>query len=111
MARFYGEVGFSNGEVESKPGVWVPQITAKNYGGDVIKDNHRWQAGENLNDNLTVNNQISIVADPFAEENFQNMVYVKWMGAYWKVTNVEVLRPRLILSIGGVYNGPKGTIA
>lgn len=107
MAKFYGEIGY--GKNEDVNGIWELKVTAKNYSGDVIKDNRRWQSSENLNDNLTVNNQISIVADAFAFSNFQNIVYVKWLGAYWKVTNVEVLRPRLILTIGGVYNGEVGT--
>lgn len=104
MAKFYGDIGYAS-TVETVPGVWDDVITKRNYYGDVIKNTSRMQSGENLNDNLSVNNTISIVADQYAFENFQNMRYVKWMGALWKITNVDVQRPRLILTIGGVYNG------
>lgn len=104
MAKFYGAIGFVE-TVETSPGVWEESATERNYSGDVVKDSKRWQAGENLNDNLTVNNKISIIADPFAYDNFSMIRYVKWMGASWKITNVDVERPRLLLSIGGVYNG------
>ena len=104
MAKFYGIIGFVE-TVETSPGVWEESATERNYSGDVIKDSKRWQAGENLNDNLTINNKISIIADPFAYENLPMIRYVKWMGVSWKITNIDVERPRLILSIGGVYNG------
>ena len=104
MAKFYGIIGFVE-TVETSPGVWEESATERNYSGDVIKDSKHWQAGENLNDNLTINNKISIIADPFAYENLPMIRYVKWMGVSWKITNIDVERPRLILSIGGVYNG------
>ena len=55
--------------------------------------------------NINVANEISIVADPFANQNFHTMLYVEFMGTKWKITNVEVKRPRLTLTLGGVYNG------
>lgn len=105
MAKFYGEVGYAETS-ETAPGVWTDVVTERNYFGDVLKNTRRLEAGEGLNDNLTINNMVSIVADPFAYQHFHAMRYVKWMGALWKVTNVEVQRPRLLLTIGGVYNGP-----
>lgn len=108
MAKFYGVIGYAE-TTETSPGVWTEGITERNYSGDVIKLSSRWQRGESLNDDITVNNRISILADPFANENFYAMRYVKWMGTYWKITDVDVQRPRLILSIGGVYNGVKAS--
>lgn len=105
MAKFYGVVGYVHTE-ETVPGAWEEVVTERSYYGDVIKNTSRWQTTEHLNDDITVNNQISIVADPFAYNNFYNMKFVKWMGTAWKITNVEVQRPRLILTIGGVYNEP-----
>lgn len=105
MARFYGVVGYMTNE-ETAPGVWGEVITRRNYSGDVIKNTKRFQSGDNLNDDITVNNLISIVADDYAYEHFFALRFVEWMGASWKITNVEVQRPRLILTIGGVYNEP-----
>jgi hypothetical protein len=106
MGKFYGAIGFAE-STKTRPGVFEERITEYPYYGDVIRNTRRWEKGENLNDNLNVNNSISVVADPFAYKNFQLMRYVNWMGVSWKITNVEVLRPRLLLTIGGVYNGPK----
>ena len=103
MGRFYGEVGYGK-QIETAPGVWTEQITTRNYYGEVLRNVVKTQGAETLNDNLNVDNRISIVADPFAYKNFSSMRYVKWMGALWKINSVEVQRPRLILTIGGVYN-------
>ena len=103
MAKYYGPIGYAE-TAETAPGVWTEVLTERNYSGDVLKISRRWQAGESLNDDLAINNLISIVADPFAYQNFHKMRYIEWMGAFWKITNVEVQRPRLILTIGGVYD-------
>lgn len=106
MAKFYGPIGYAT-SVEVRPGVWKDEIEERNYSGDFIRNNSRWtESSEGTNDNLTVNNQISIVADPFAENNCHAMKYVRFFGAYWKITSIEVKHPRLILTVGGVYNGP-----
>lgn len=104
MAKYYGKVGYATSE-EVKPGVWKKRITEREYFGDVIRNTRRLQSSGNLNDNIIVSNEISIVADPFANENFHSMLYVEFMGAKWKISNVEVQYPRLILTIGEVYNG------
>lgn len=104
MAKFYGIIGYAETK-ETSPGVWGEEITERNYAGDIIRNTKRWQPGDKLNDDLVINNLFSIVADPFAYQNFHTMRYIKWMGASWKITSVEVQRPRLLLTIGGVYNG------
>lgn len=105
MAKFFGKIGFTKIE-ETAPGVYRELTNERDYRGDVLRNTRKWENGEHLNDDLNVNNQISIVADAYANENFFAMRYISWMGAYWKITNVEVQRPRLILTIGGVYNKP-----
>ena len=105
MPKFFGKVGFGMTQ-ETSPGVWVDKITERDYRGDVTKMVRRLEGSEYLNDNLTVSNTISILADAFASENFFAIRYVQWAGARWKVSNVEVQRPRLILTLGEVYNGP-----
>ena len=105
MAKFHGVIGYAI-QIETVPGVWDDQIIERNYRGDVLQNMNRWQSSEQVNDNFAIDNKLSIISDPFAYENFQHIKYIRWMGANWKVTKVEILRPRLILTTGGVYNGP-----
>lgn len=107
MARFIGEVGYGD-PVETPPysGVWVDEIVEFPYQGDVIRNTRRLDDNEKVNADITVGNSISVVADEYAFEHFFNIKYVRWAGVLWTVTTVEVRNPRLILSLGGVYNGP-----
>lgn len=104
MAKYYGNIGYAV-TAETEPGVWTEQITVRPYYGDVIRNIRRTQATDQVNDDISVSNEISIVADPYAYENFHAMRYAEYMGTKWKVTSVEVSYPRLILSIGGVWVG------
>lgn len=104
MARFSGNVGYSE-SVMTAPGVWTEQIVERHYYGDVTRTVRRLEAGTSVNDNIAINNEISIVADPYAQTHFFAIRYVEWQGVQWKVTNVEVLYPRLILTLGGIYHG------
>lgn len=106
MTKFHGRVGYGN-TVETAAGVWETVINERLYFGDVIRNTRQLQSGEKLNDDLSVGNSISIVADPYAYENFFNMKYIEWAGTLWKVADVEVQAPRLVLRLGGIYNGPK----
>lgn len=104
MAKFYGKIGFAD-TVETAPGVWTEQIVERNYFGDIIRNTRRLQSSDQLNDDINISNEFSIVADPYANNNFHSMRYIEFMGAKWKITNVENRYPRLILTVGGVYNG------
>lgn len=104
MAKFYGKIGFIDTS-ETSPGVWTSNPVERNYYGDLTRNHKRWENSQNVNDNLTLQNEISIVADPYAMDHFQNIRYVEFMNTVWKVTAVDVQYPRLVLSIGGVYNG------
>lgn len=104
MAKFSGKIGFMTTE-ETAPGVWNEVIKEKTYYGDVVRNTSRMQPTSSPIDNIVVNNNISIVADPFACSNFQHMRYVIFMGNKWKISNVEILYPRIVLSLGGLYNG------
>jgi len=105
MAKFYGSIGYV-ATVETRPGVWEEQITERRYAGDVLQNRRLVQSADQLNDNVNIANEISIVADPYANGNFNAMRYVVFAGAKWKITNMRVEYPRLILTIGGVYNAP-----
>lgn len=104
MAKFYGPVGYAE-QVETAPGVWQEQIVEHHYSGDLLRNRMRYQAADKLNDDLNIANEVSILADPFAMEHFHKMRYVGFQGTLWKISSVEVQYPRLILTIGGVYNG------
>lgn len=104
MARFYGEIGYGESQ-ETEPGVWKDVITEKSLYGDVLRNTAQHTEQEKVNDNLSIGNSFSVVADAYANEHFAHIRYVKWMGVRWIVTEVEVLPPRLILRMGGVYNG------
>lgn len=107
MAKYYGNIGYIK-TVKNPPGVWQEVPFERPYFGDVIRNTKRWQQqSEGVNDDILVSNSISIVADPYAFENYQYIRYCQWNGTYWKVNDIEVNYPRLILSIGGVYNGEK----
>lgn len=103
MARYYGKIGYAMTE-ETTPGVYRETVIERAYRGDVIRNRKQTETGEWLNDDINVSNEISILADAFAYDNFYNIRYVEYMGAKWKVRSVDVNRPRLTLSIGGVYN-------
>lgn len=104
MAKWYGVVGYVTTE-ETRPGVWTPKTVERPYYGDLVKNFNKVQTSDKVNSDISVADDISIVADPYAHENFQAIRYVEFMGAKWSVTTAQVQYPRIILSIGGVYNG------
>lgn len=108
MAKFYGPVGYAE-TVETAPGVKTEQITERMYSGDLIRNVRRLESSDKLNDDINIANEISIISDPFARKNFHKMRYVGFLGSLWKVSSVEVQYPRLILTVGGVYNGKKAS--
>lgn len=109
MKKFFGAVGYGE-SVEKRPGVWEDSIVERKYYGDIVRNTRRLDSGENVNNDITVSNSISIVADPYANEHFFSMKYVVWAGVPWIITEVEVQSPRLILRLGGVHNGPTAQV-
>jgi hypothetical protein len=105
MAKFHGVIGFGETQ-EVADGVWAEAITTRLYFGDVVRNTVKIQEGQFLNNDLSVQNSISILADNYANEHLFAIRFVQWAGAYWDVTSVEQLSPRLLLRLGGVYSGP-----
>ena len=104
MAKWFGKIGYAiTSETES--GIWEPTIVEKEYYGDLTTDRRKRQNSGEVNDNINLANVISIIADPFAIQNCSYMAYAEVMGARWKISDIEVQYPRLILTVGGVYNG------
>lgn len=103
MARYHGYVGYAI-DVEAYPGVWEERISEHEYFGDVLKNIINMQQGSVINAKITISNSISIIADPFAFEHVYAMRYVTYLGKKWSIVNVSIERPRLILTLGGLYN-------
>lgn len=108
MARYHGVVGYGIPKEDPEgSGNWINEIKEFPYFGDVIRNTRNLvEDADKVNSNITVGNSISIVADPYALEHYIRIIYAEWEGALWTVTTVEVRRPRLILGIGDIYNGP-----
>jgi len=146
MAKWYGTVGYV-ATIKTAPGVWQEIALEAEYAGDMTRNHRRWNSGQEVNDGITLQNELSIVCDPgsipktivrtypanlevddqyirFSDEdaesipidinevvNFQNIRYITYLGTNWKVTSIDTQYPRLVLSIGGVYNGPQAGTA
>lgn len=104
MAKFHGKLGFIQTK-ETAPGVFSEIIEERDYTGDVLRDNQRWEKGEKVNDDLNISNRYSILADPYLYENFNRIRYLVLNGSKWKINTLEFSRPRIILNLGGLYNG------
>ena len=104
--KYSGTIGFIQ-TVEDPPdsGVWVEKCVERHYYGNILKMRKRFDSAGKVNDDLTIGNQISIIADPYLNQNLASIRYCSYMGAWWKIVDVEVERPRLTLTLGGVYNG------
>lgn len=105
MAKYFGKIGFYKGTEETAPDVYEEQFDERVYPGDVTRNIQRWQNAPGLNDDIVFNNVISILADPFAFKHIGTIRYIELYGTKWRVTSAETQYPRLILNVGGVYNG------
>lgn len=104
MNKWYGTIGFVFSE-ETTPGVWKNRTVERNYYGEISRNMKRWQSGDGLNDNITISNIISVIADPYILDELASVRYVVWRNSKWKVTDAEEQYPRLKLTLGGIYNG------
>lgn len=105
MAKWYGAIGYAELK-ETSPGVHTEVITEHNYYGEVNRNNRNLQATSQVNDNVNISNEISIIADPYMRHSFHAIRYVEFMGNKWKVSTVDASTyPRLVLTLGGLYNG------
>ena len=103
MTRWCGVIGYAE-TLEIEPGVWSEEFTERKYYGDLLRNSRRLQGTQQINDNITISNQISILADPYAVQHFHAIRYAELFGTKWKVSSVEVQYPRLILTLGDGYN-------
>lgn len=105
MNKWCGKIGFTyTGEIE--PGLWVEnEIVERTYFGEIMSNKWKRQNSGNINDDINISNQISILADPYARNHVSAMTWIEFSNEKWKVMDVEVQYPRLIINMGGVYNG------
>lgn len=106
MGRFCGEIGFGD-TAEVAPGIWKDVILEKQFKGDVLRNSIRFSEGESVNDDPSMTNSLSVVASGYALSHIKNIRYVRFNGELWTIDSIEVKRPRLIMTLGGVYNGPE----
>ena len=104
MAKYFGNIGYGVTE-EIRPGVSLPTISEREYYGDIVRNVRRYENSGKVNDDLNINMTLSIVADPFAFQNFHQLKYAEYMGAKWKAVSVEPQFPRLVITLGGIWNG------
>lgn len=104
MGKWFGKIGYAE-TVETEPGIWEEQITERSYYGDILSSRWMRQSSDKVNREINLSNRISIVADPFAIQNCSSMIYVEYAGTKWAISDIEIEQPRLIMTMGGVYNG------
>lgn len=104
MAKYAGLVGYVTQE-EIAPGVWEAEPKHRLMKGDVLRQSNSYSGGQKVNEDVTLQHRISLVGDPFAFDNYSNIKYLVLNGVKWKVTGVEITRPRLIVTLGGLWNG------
>lgn len=102
MARWYGEIGYAE-TMETSPGVWEEVVIHRMYTGDMNSLSRAVRNSGGINDNVEIGMELSIVSDPYALSNFSNMRYAEYLGTRWKIRNVSVQYPRLVLSLGEEY--------
>lgn len=92
---------------EDRPnGVYKEIYTERPYKADVMSYGYRNQTSESINDDYKLTNKFSVLAcDAFTLSHLNSIIYIEYLGIKWKVTSVDIQRPRLIISIGGEYNG------
>ena len=104
MAKFYGKIGYVM-TTETRPGIWEKVVVEKTYAGELNRFTRRWQNGVKINDDVNINAQLSVIADSYLLENMHCIRYVKMNKVAWEVVSIEPQHPRLLLELGGVYNG------
>lgn len=104
MSKFAGLVGYATQE-ETVPGVWSPVEKTVMMKGDVIRQSSSVQNDDKVNSDIALNHRVSLMGDSYAFDNYYNLKWIQLHGRKVEVSSVELQRPRLIVSVGGVYNG------
>lgn len=102
MAKYSGLVGYVT-EEEISPGVWQPKNNSRKMRGDIIRQTSNNQNDMKVNNDTTLSHRVSLVGDAYAFSNYYDIKWIDIDGYRWKVSSVEVQRPRIIVSLGGPY--------
>lgn len=102
MAKKSLVLGFTK-SIESAPGVWTKKKVETPYRADVLTYNKQYASNEGVNDDIQFRNRYSIVMRDMAQY-YEDIKYVKIGLKKWKVTALEFLPPRIILTVGGEYH-------
>lgn len=101
--KWFGQIAFSN-QVETEPGVYEDNDPIlRDYYGDVIKNYKRDNSASTSNPDISISNQLSVVADPFLLNSFHEILYVTFMGTKWSVSSVDIQYPRMVIDFGNKY--------
>lgn len=109
MSKYVGMIGFGMNR-ETEPGVWEDEVIERKYRGDILKNNQHFAVGGTTSGELRISNHFSILCDSFAFDHVSDIRYLEWRGNRWMVDSIEIEYPRLIMTIGGIYNGPQATV-
>lgn len=108
--KFSGKAGFRIDDVETEHGVYEPIVVVKAIKGSVVINHYQHQNSDKSTiDNVRITNQLSIVANQFLNEHISNLMYIEFQGVKWKVESFDIRPPRVVVSLGGVYNEQQTT--
>lgn len=111
MSKWCGKIGLAicaEEDPENNPGVWTDIIKEVPAKGEIIKTSYRYQSNtDSTNDDISLNMSLSIISNTYLTNNFQSIKYITYKNGVWSVTGVSLENRRLILSIGGIYNGER----
>lgn len=104
--KYSGLAGFEKKHNEVRPGVLQNQIKEVRIKGDVINYGHSLNPTQGSDQqDVHIRNRLSIVMNPYLRDNFSSLVYVIFMNVKWEVSSFTINGPRVIIDLGGVYNG------
>lgn len=104
MAKFSGNVGYII-EEETAPGVFTQEPIERKMSGDILRSSGSFGANNKVNSDVHIQPRISVVGDAFIYAHFYDIRYVEYLGHKWDISYIEIQRPRVILTLGGRYNG------
>jgi hypothetical protein len=104
MARYWGVIGINRGPVQTSPGILTPKIEEVQVSGEMRQERLNWpQAG--MREGLSARHVLSVITPEDSDIDFTEAVYISWQGRKWSVTSIQYKRPRVELSLGGIYSG------